>query len=501
MQEWQYAHSLHTEGKMLFRIPIIVRPCPWLDVLDEDDVKALPRDGKPMSSYKDVDVGWNEVYEGIKSIVEHIRASLLPRQDFLRIMQATEFLSHDHIDLQEIYEFPELVSNDLTSDVQNNRTVIRNLHTLLEIQRAIVHGPEKAGKTALARHIYLSLVAQGEPVLYVDLEQVGGEARGIRFREAFNEQFHGDYDTWSRHADNTLIVDNLSAIPRHLTLLELAENHFAKIIVFLSTDMFSAFFRDELRLARYSELFIAPLTYVQQEKLIRRRLEVTSGGQEIPDGLVDEAEDRVNSIIISDKILPRYPFFVLAILQTYETFMPANLSITSYGHCYYVLIVASLIRSGISNSDDEINACFNFASHLARAIHTAERDSALHRIDFPGFVTHYRANFHIREATINRLRHEVFGILGADGQFKSKYMYYYFLGKYLADGELSGKALVSEICERSHVGDNYLILLFTIHHTNAIDIIEDILTRTMLTLGSVEPAKLTLTRQECSKTS
>ena len=89
----------------------------------------------------------------------------------------------------------------------------------------------------------------------------------------------------------------------------------------------------------------------------------------ISDGLVDRAEKHVNSVIISDKVVPRYPFYVLSILQTYEAYMPSNLSVTSYGHCYYVLIFASLVRAGISRTDDAINACFNFAEHLAYDIY------------------------------------------------------------------------------------------------------------------------------------
>ena len=66
----------------------------------------------------------------------------------------------------------------------------------------------------------------------------------------------------------------------------------------------------------------------------------------------------MNSVIISNRIVPRFPFYVLSILQTYEAYMPSNMSITSYGHCYYVLIFASLVRAGISQADDAINPTF-----------------------------------------------------------------------------------------------------------------------------------------------
>ena len=45
-REWDRATKAASAGQLLFRVPIIVRPCGWYDFLGEDDVKALPRDGK-----------------------------------------------------------------------------------------------------------------------------------------------------------------------------------------------------------------------------------------------------------------------------------------------------------------------------------------------------------------------------------------------------------------------------------------------------------------------
>ena len=42
-----------------------------------------------------------------------------------------------------------------------------------------------------------------------------------------------------------------------------------------------------------------------------------------------------------------------------------EVSITSYGHCYYVLILSYLVKSGIPKTDDGLNMSFRFAEHLA----------------------------------------------------------------------------------------------------------------------------------------
>ena len=52
MKEWEYAKRLANE-KALVRIPIILSDCAWLDLLGNDDIKALPQDGKPIVRFAD----------------------------------------------------------------------------------------------------------------------------------------------------------------------------------------------------------------------------------------------------------------------------------------------------------------------------------------------------------------------------------------------------------------------------------------------------------------
>ena len=57
--------------------------------------------------------------------------------------------------------------------------------------------------------------------------------------------------------------------------------------------------------------------------------------QSVTDGLIDQVEDQVNSvqIIDSDKIfrLDIHSMFI-STMQIYESYMPTNMSVTSYGH-------------------------------------------------------------------------------------------------------------------------------------------------------------------------
>ena len=73
MKEWEYAKQLVARGKPIFRIPIILRECAWQDLLRNDDIKALPNDGKPVATFDDKDTAWMQVYEGIKAVLEIVK--------------------------------------------------------------------------------------------------------------------------------------------------------------------------------------------------------------------------------------------------------------------------------------------------------------------------------------------------------------------------------------------------------------------------------------------
>ena len=491
MKEWSFAQTLATRGKPLFRIPIIVRNCAWKDILKEDDVKALPIDGNPVAGYPDTDLAWQEVYEGIKSVVAQLRNTFSPRLDFLKEIERTDFMSQDHLKLQDLFVFLRLTTVDPKGlDQSQQDKTIFDLDQLLSTERAIVFGQEKTGKTALARYIYLSLVQEAKPALLLDLTSIDRAPNDRMLRDAYQNQFHGDYALWVNQSCKTLILDNLNATRHSLDFVDFAKDIFDNIVITVASDAFYAFFIDETRLADFRQLRIEQLTRQQQEQLIRRRLALSETVPALSDGLVDRAEDHVNSVIISDKVVPRFPFYVLSILQTYEAYMPSNMSITSYGHCYYVLIFASLVRAGVSHADDAINTCFNFAERLAFDIYQHRERAVDVPYDFDAYIAKYKDRFFIKRSIINRLKDATHGIINDDGMFRTSYMYYYFLGRFLAHNREMGDPIVHQMCEDSHREANYLTLLFTIHHTTDSSIIDDILLHTMCTLDTVEPAVL-----------
>lgn len=505
MNEWKYAKQLSEKGNLLFRIPIILADCPWQDMLEESSdkyLKALPEDGKPIAVFDDENVAWQQVYEGIKAVIDNLRNTFTPKQEFLKEIEETEFLSQKHIKLRDIFVFlPMSCYNPQKEDGQVRQVLeekITNQEQLIEKKLSIVHGEDMSGKTALSRHLFLHLAKRSEPVLYMDLREVSVKAREKSFKDEYSRQFNGDYSLWKSQGNKTLILDNLNSSPNLIKFVVFAKDFFDRIVVTLSSDVFYSFFRDETRLADFCEIKINPMTRKQQEQLIRKRLALSDRKEPVTDGFVDQVERNVNSII-TKKIVPRYPFFVLAALQIYEGwYMPSSSSlsitshITSQGQCYYVLIVAHLKKAGILGNEKNVNTCFNFAEKLAFHIYNLTTENrSMNTSDFEEFVKGY--NFYIPESILNRLTHRDYGLITKDGCFKMEYVYYFFLGRFLGKNMEEHKAVVEEMGRESYVTSNYLTLLFIIHHTNDSKIIEDILIRTMCALDNVSPATLDAT--------
>ena len=69
-------------------------------------------------------------------------------------------------------------------------------------------------------------------------------------------------------------------------------------------------------------------------------------------------------------------------------------------------------------------------------------------------------------------------------------MFYYFLGRYLANRKDSQRKKIQSLCRENYVGDNHLIVLFLIHHTSEDDVIDEVLVDCLDILSEVGEATL-----------
>ena len=245
---------------------------------------------------------------------------------------------------------------------------VESLEELRNLGLALIRGGVLSGKTTLCRKLFLHLVARKEPVLLIDLEEVGRKKPSVALlRNAHFDQLKGDYSFWDMQKDKTLILDNLSV--NTIGYIDFARKYFKNIYVTTSEEDYLAYFADDRRVSDFKQARLRPLTNTMQEDLIRKWKNSGTGEMSgqlgVQDSKISQIEREVNSIF-NNRIAPKFPFFVLSVLQTYEGFVPGNMSITAYGHCYQSLIVSHLRRSGVEEGD--VDDCMLYLSKLAYAL-------------------------------------------------------------------------------------------------------------------------------------
>ena len=337
-KEWAYAAKLARSRPDIVRVPIILKRCAWPDLEGAQELKALPSDAQPIATYSDAELAWQQIYDGLSEVANSIRTTFRVKSAFKKHLNTTDFLSQDHIELEDIFVFPRLeLPENLGATAQGAvDDVISDVDELLKNDHVLIRGDALSGKTALCRHFFLKLTEANQPVLYFDLANATAQPPSAAFAKHFGCQYSGDYSLWSKLPRRLILLDNLTQSPRALEYLLAAKERFDQVVATVSTEVYFAFYRDDARLAGFRNVRIGPLTHSRQESLIRRRLAVSEAltPPEKIDGRVDELENRINSIVMHNRILPRYPFYVLSILQTYEGFLHSNVEITSYSHCY-----------------------------------------------------------------------------------------------------------------------------------------------------------------------
>ena len=467
-------------------IPVIVRPCSWKDQEAISDLKAIPKDGKPITKWKNEDEAFLNIYEEIKDVVKKTPFHL--KKEFRDDLTKVEFISQhkESIRLDDLFVFP-------TIEDEYNKCQISSFGELWKKNKhVILKGDDRSGKTVICRKIFLDEIENDIPAILISGSDITSPVNHEHLiKKKFQDQFSGNYFYWSKEQEKLLIIDDFNYMTK-IQFIDFAKDFFERIIVVMSEDEYIAYFKEEERLADFQLFNLESLGHVKQEELIKRWVNLSDEKeQEISHGKIDQIEDRLNSIILHNKIVPRYPFYILSILQTFEAFMPQNLQITAHGHCYQILITAQLANIGIQGED--IDSSLTFLSYLAFQIFKKRGECS--KDQFKQLLIDYKDQYIIKESVVNRLTNHNSSILqNYNGGYKFNYpfIYYFLLGNFFARNYETHKNLIEEIAEKSYLKDNAYILIFTIHHTQDDNLIDTILIHTVCTLDNIPAATLNI---------
>ncbi len=205
-KEWLRARHMANARPHIVCVPIILAPCDWKQLEGMSDLRALPNDGKPVTTFHNLDIAWQQVCDGLRDLILGLSTNFSIRDAFRREMDTTDFISQEHVPLRKIFVFPHLCSYTETKGDDSVQRSVTDAQELIRNKQVLIHGDELSGKSALCRYLFLSLADDAQPVLYVNLATLNRRTTAAAFRDAYEHQYHGDYSLWHKKKGKT--IDN-----------------------------------------------------------------------------------------------------------------------------------------------------------------------------------------------------------------------------------------------------------------------------------------------------
>ena len=491
-------------------IPIILSPCGWLDDNELSRLLAIPSDGKPITVFTNLDEAWKEVYDGLKNVIQN---ELKNRQleitdNFTTFLQDTELLSKAHsrkekVSIEDIFVYPELSKFDDLKEYEKKISSELLIKYFYKYNRIIVAGENQSGKTTLCKKIFIELKKKHFIPVYVfdRTYQYHGKIEN-RISDAFKEQY--------KNTDNTEI-DSQRIIPiiddfhfaqnkeKHISDL----SKYSKVIIIVD-DIFNLNFKDENLLNSFLHFKIEELNPSLRNQLIdkwthlKNDSEITGNDENEFYRLIDVKTELVNATlgkVFGKGIMPAYPFFLLSIICTYETFAkPLDQDITSQGYCYQAFIYMYLRKQGVKN--DEIDTYINFLSEFA-FLFFSKNKKEISNSEFDSFMRSYLKKFNLpvyQDILLERLKKS--SIISLDNFnnyfFCYQYLYFFFVAKYLADNLDENRSIIESIINNLHKDENAYIAIFISHHSKNEKILDEIVVNAVCLFDKYEPATLSV---------
>ncbi|MCR4424456.1 MAG: toll/interleukin-1 receptor domain-containing protein [candidate division WOR-3 bacterium] len=485
-------------------IPIILSPCAWQDCNDISNLLALPRDGIPISTFQSRDVGWLDVYEGIKKVVEQ---ELKFRQleitdDFKDFLQETQMLTKAHskketLLLEDIFIYPEL---DKFSELRKFVKTIgldELLQSITDHPKLVIAGENLSGKTTICKILFKELRKRNfVPVYIYDKNKFAGKIES-KITDALKTQYKNFDEILLQEKERIVpIVDDFhTAKNKEKHIKHLLSYRYCILIV---DDIFRLNIKDDALVSQFIYLTIRELKPSLRYELVKKWCSLSN--KEEPDidyQSIDHRVDLINQLLgknISKSIFPSYPFFILSAILTYETFaIPLNEELTSQGYCYQALIYFYLRKQGVINED--IDIYINFLTELAYYFYHA-RKVEISDTDFNSFITYYSKKYSI-PITPRTLIKNLNQIISIDSfhrySFRYPYLYYFFVAKYLVehieDKEIKNE--IEKIANNLHIDEYAYIMIFMAHHSRSVSILDEIELNALFLFDKYSPAKLT----------
>lgn len=384
------------------------------------------------------------------------------------------------------------------SSTQTSRLSRRELFEKIVagVARTVVYGPEQCGKTTFAKCFVPWAQQRGLIPVYLDGGDLRGSSRGdVRgwLNGAIRRQFEHDcHDAVESATPDSCIaiIDNAHMIRGGQEgverVLGFLSAKYAKTLLLTADDPALSFLEvgatgDERAYLKGSAVFeLLPLGHQRRSELIRRWVSI--GRDSVDDAKAIESEARQVKALL-DRVLgrdslPKYPMFILMLLQQLEG-MRQNRTVAangSHGYLFEALITQSIDKHVRSH---EIGTVHDFLAALAFDC-WSRSSNALTIIEVGNIIQGFLDK--LVRIDQGRLLSEldkshIIAVDDGSVRFRYKYVYYYYLAKWICSNATDSRSnsLLDALCRLVHTELASNVLMFVAHLQQETRVIERLL--------------------------
>lgn len=410
----------------------------------------------------------------IKDILESLGAPIVhPRK-------------HDLV-LSDIYQLPDLQDEGKFLKSAEDRVVSHKkiIDYILDKKNVLIAGGDRSGKSSLSKVIQKSLCDR----TVICVRVCGSDFKSVKIDhvrqcilKAVADQFEDNKCEQFLQMSlelKAIVIDDFHHLPGGMkTRTELAEilRNFASVIVAVSgnssdADSVSLAASDASVLHSYSRCVILPFGNRLREMLVKRWVSIGLTSESLEQDITDESVRQLtNSIdeIIGRNLVVPYPFEILAILQSNDR-GGGSAQVGSLGRAYEAMITMSLLQHGVPAN--QLNTWFTYLSNLAFSLYDRD-DPEFSDNEFESWHKNHESKY-----AINLSRLEFVSILSKSSilllndksvAFKYRYVFCFFVAKYLSEKITDGNVLriIEDLLSHIDHDDSAHVLSFLCFSTN-----------------------------------
>jgi predicted phosphodiesterase/GTPase SAR1 family protein len=386
----------------------------------------------------------------------------------------------DNIKLDDIFVYPDVKKMDVeVSNESDFISIERILFKNSEKRKIILLGEEKSGKSTILFRLFNQFHQEGILPIYIKANGLSS-ASEKEIIKLISQQVKFQYsdpqilDQAEKEKKVALIddIDKLSGGAKVIqSLIKYLDKHFSEIILTANTE----FELSNLVNNDASNLLSTFDTYELQRFNLRLRHQlikkwclcgIVNTKPEL-DEKIHKIEGLVNTVI-GKSLVPSQPIYLLILIQSCQRDQQNELQNSSFAYYYQYIITKSFGECGVKR--EELDALFNYLSHFAWFLRKENlREIALKEINL--FNKEFCRDFvtvDLSERLKLLCKAKILLKRGEYYSFTYPYIYFYFLGKFLADNlhKAEIKEIVEQYCDNLYKYQNAHAILFLTHHNN-----------------------------------